>query len=165
MDANAATPTALVPELIGVGSPLVDLVASVNEKFLAKHVEGVKGGMHLVEAEIIDEIIEDGGIKPVKAAGGAASNTAVGAASLGIRSAFIGSCGGDDYAEFYRQALAAQGCEARLVAHPDLPTGRVLSLVTPDAERTMRTCLGAAAVLDPGHFGHDQAEDAADGQV
>ncbi len=141
-----------MPELIGVGSPLVDLVVTVNEKFLAKHVEGVKGGMQLVDASVIAGIIERGDITPVMAAGGAASNTTVGAANLGIRSAFIGSCGGDDYAEFYRGALKAQGCEPRLIDHPELPTGRVLSLVTPDAERTMRTCLGAAAALDPAFF-------------
>jgi sugar/nucleoside kinase (ribokinase family) len=146
---DLATPA---PELIGVGSPLVDLVATVKEEFLAKHVDGAKGGMHLVGAEVIEEILEDGKVKPVKSAGGAASNTTVGVANLGIRAAFIGSCGGDEYGRFYREALTAQGCEPRLVEHPDLPTGRVLSLVTPDAERTMRTCLGAAAALDPAHF-------------
>jgi sugar/nucleoside kinase (ribokinase family) len=144
--------TAQVHELIGVGSPLVDLVVSVEEAFLHTHVQGAKGGMHLVDAEVIAAIVADGGIQPVMAAGGAASNTAVGAANLGIRSAFIGSCGADDYAQFYRDALKAQGCHPQLVEHPELPTGRALSMVTPDAERTMRTCLGAAAALDPAYF-------------
>ena len=78
-----------------------------------------------------------------------ASNTTVGAAALGLNTAFIGSCGEDDGGEYYTQALRQQQCEPRLVVHTEAPTGHVLSMVTPDAERTMRTCLGAAAMLDP----------------
>jgi sugar/nucleoside kinase (ribokinase family) len=141
-----------VPEVIGVGSPLVDLVLTVEERFLKTHVDGLKGGMHLVEAEVIRKILRDGGVAPVMSAGGSASNATLGLANLGVRSAFIGSCGTDEHGEFYRTALKAQGCEPWLVAHPELPTGCVLSMVTPDAERTMRTCLGAAAALDPAHF-------------
>ncbi|MBA2479731.1 MAG: adenosine kinase [Planctomycetes bacterium] len=152
MNADSLATTEPVHELFGVGSPLVDLVVSVDEAFLRTHVQGQKGGMQLVDAEIITAIVADGGIQPVMAAGGAASNTTVGAANLGIRSAFIGSCGADDYAQFYRSALKAQGCHPQLVEHAELPTGRALSLVTPDAERTMRTCLGAAAALDPAYF-------------
>jgi len=152
-DPLVPTPPAALPvELVGVGSPLVDLVVAVEDAFLARHVEGAKGGMQLVEAERIAAIIRSGRVTPLQSAGGAASNTTVGAANLGIRSAFIGSCGQDDFGAFYHQALTEQGCEPRLAIHPELPTGRVLSLVTPDAERTMRTCLGAAAALDPAHF-------------
>ncbi len=136
-------------DLIGIGSPLVDLVAQVDDAFLAKHVPGEKGGMQLVSAEDIASIIKAGKLKVVQAAGGAASNTTVGCANLGLATAFVGCCGADAEAEFYRQALTAQGCAARLVARADLPTGRVLSLVTPDGQRTMRTCLGAAAAMDP----------------
>jgi sugar/nucleoside kinase (ribokinase family) len=146
------TPSPVVVELIGVGSPLVDLVVAVEDGFLAKHVEGAKGGMQLVTTDTINAILKSGKVKPLRSAGGAASNTTVGAANLGIPSAFIGSCGTDDFADFYQQALSEQGCQPRLVRHQELPTGRVLSLVTPDAERTMRTCLGAAAALDPAYF-------------
>jgi sugar/nucleoside kinase (ribokinase family) len=141
-----------VPELIGVGSPLVDLLLTVDDALLTEHVSGAKGGMEMVEADAIAAIVKKSKQKPVQAAGGAASNTTVGCANLGIRTAFIGSCGSDDLAAYYRDKLTSQGCEARLVEHPVLPTGRVLSLVTPDAQRTMRTCLGAAAALDPALF-------------
>lgn len=136
-------------DLVGVGSPLVDLVLQVDDEFLAKQVEGAKGGMEMVDAALIDRLLTKSKRAAVRAAGGAASNTTVGAANLGLATAFIGCVGNDDFAAFYRTALAEQGCEARLVEHPELPTGRVLSLVTPDAQRTMRTCLGAAAALDP----------------
>ena len=137
------------PELIGIGSPLVDLLLTVDDGFLVKHVTGSKGGMELVGPAEIVGLLGKSKKEPVRAAGGAASNTTVGCANLGIRSAFVGSIGRDAYAEFFRGALLAQGCEPRLIEHSELPTGHVLSMVTPDSQRTMRTCLAAAAALDP----------------
>lgn len=146
-----ATPAA-PPELIGIGAPLVDLVLSVEPRFLDRHVEGERGGMQMVEAETIRTLLGAAKRDPVQSAGGAASNTTVGAANLGLRTAFIGVCGQDPYGDFYHETLVSHGCEPRLVRHPELPTGHVLALVTPDAERTMRTCLGAAAALHPDHI-------------
>ena len=139
-------------ELIGVGSPLVDYLLHVEDAFLKKHVDGDKGGMVMVEADHIQDLIGKHENDPESAPGGAASNTTLGATHLGIRTAFIGAAGKDDLGSYYSKALADIGCEARLVEHDNLPTGHVLSLVTPDAERTMRTCLGAAGALDPSHF-------------
>ena len=136
-------------DLIGVGSPLVDLVLQVDDAFLGEHVSGAKGGMELVEASVIEALVKKAKRKPVMAAGGAASNTTVGAANLGLATAFIGAIGQDDTAAFYREALTRQGVEPRLIVHPTEPSGRVLSLVTPDAQRTMRTNLGASQTLQP----------------
>jgi sugar/nucleoside kinase (ribokinase family) len=143
------TTSAPAPELIGVGSPLVDLMLKVTDIFLVANVPGDKGGMLLVESDAIDGMIAASGDTPSRSAGGAASNTTVGCAHLGIRSAFIGCIGRDEFGAFYYQALVDQHCEPRLIEHPTAPTGRVLAMVTPDAQRTMRTCLGAAASLDP----------------
>ncbi len=137
------------PELIGIGSPLVDLLLHVDDHFIEQHVSGAKGGMELVGPDEIAALLDKSKKDPVRAAGGAASNTTVGCANLGIRSAFIGSIGADEYGAFYAETLLSQACEPRLIAHAEHPTGRVLSLVTPDAQRTMRTSLAAAAALDP----------------
>ncbi len=142
----------MTPDLIGVGSPLVDLLLTVDDDFVANHAGGGKGGMQMVEASAITDLVAWSGREPVRAPGGAAANTTVGTANLGIRAAFLGCCGADDLAAFYRDRLTAQGCEDRLIA-VDAPTGRVLSLITPDAQRTMRTCLGAAMSLSPEHVG------------
>jgi sugar/nucleoside kinase (ribokinase family) len=143
---------ALVPELVGVGSPLVDLILPVSDEFISTQVTGDKGGMVMVDAAIIDQLLAATDRVATQSPGGAAANSTVGCAHLGIRTAFIGACGSDEYGDFYHQALVAQGCEPRLIRLDDQPSGRVLSMVTPDAERTMRTCLGAAATLDPAHF-------------
>jgi sugar/nucleoside kinase (ribokinase family) len=139
-------------EVIGVGSPLMDLVLQVDDKFLAKHAGGAKGGMELMSHGSIEKILHASERKPIQAPGGSAANITVGCAQLGIGAAFIGCRGADGIGTAYGEALAAQGCEPRLIDHKHLPTGHALSLVTPDGERTMRTCLGAAAELDAGHF-------------
>jgi sugar/nucleoside kinase (ribokinase family) len=139
-------------EVVGVGSPLMDLVLQVDDAFVAKHAGGAKGGMELMSHGLIEKILHATPNKPVQAAGGSAANITVGCAQLGIGAAFIGCRGNDTIGAAYGEALQAQGCEPRLLEHPHLPTGHVLSLVTPDGERTMRTCLGAAAELDADHF-------------
>jgi len=141
-----------MPAVIGVGSPLVDLVLPVDEDFLAQHVSGAKGGMEPISAEDMATIIAASGKTAHQSPGGSAANIVVGCANLGVPSAFIGSCGDDDLGLYYAEALRAQACEPLLIGHSSLPTGRVLALITPDGERTMRTCLAAAAELDPAWF-------------
>lgn len=137
------------PVVIGIGSPLVDLVLRVDERFLADHVHGAKGGMEFIDPDGITQLIQLSGQAPMRAPGGSSANITVGIANLGIASAFVGQVGTDDFGGFYSESLTAQRCQPRLIDHTILPTGRVLAMVTPDGERTMRTCLGAAAALDP----------------
>lgn len=135
-------------QVVGVGSPLVDLILHVDDAFLAAHVPGAKGGMEYLSPEAIAEIVAASGEQPQMAPGGAAANTTAGIGALGVASAFVGSAGDDVYGALFRDSMLARGCEPRLQAST-LATGHVLSLVTPDAQRTMRTCLGAAVALDP----------------
>lgn len=134
-------------EVVGIGSPLVDLCVRVEDAFLAEHVPGAKGGMELVDAAEVGRILAAHGGMPSQAPGGAACNVTVGCANLGLGAAFIGCVGEDELGLFMRTALAMQGCDARLISRGGTPTGRVLAMVTPDAQRTFRTCLGAAGTL------------------
>ena len=131
---QAPVPTSKPPELIGVGSPLVDFVIETDDAFLSAHVAGGKGGMQLVGADHIHDLIGKTGKEAAPTPGGAAANTTVGCAHLGIRTAFIGSTGNDELGDFYHAALVRQNCEPRLLRHAALPTGRVLSMVTADAD-------------------------------
>lgn len=143
--------------IVGIGSPLVDLCIQVDDAFLREHVGGAKGGMVLVEAAEVGRLLEAHAGMPSQASGGAACNVSVGCANLGIATAFVGCVGDDDLGRFMRTSLAVQGCDARLIDRGATPTGRVLAMVTPDAQRTFRTCLGAAGTLSatdiaPGMF-------------
>ena len=47
--------------ILGVGSPLVDQLLNVDDAFLKEHVSGAKGGMEMVEPEVISAYYEKWG--------------------------------------------------------------------------------------------------------
>jgi sugar/nucleoside kinase (ribokinase family) len=136
-------------DLLGVGSPIMDLTAQVTDEFLAT-VRGDKGGMVLVDAPEMHAMVARLPVPPVLENGGSAANVARAAARLGLRVGFLGKLGDDETAAAYRAQAAAVGLDlARYKTGPGLPNARCLALITPDAARTMRTDLGAALTLAP----------------
>lgn len=135
-------------DLVGVGSPLMDLVAPVPEEFLGR-VSGAKGGMILVDEPEMARIQSLLPAEPVRTTGGSAANTVFNAARLGLRTAYVGKVGRDELGAAYRRYYGEVGVETGRFKEGAAATGRCLALVTPDAQRTMRVCLGAAATLAP----------------
>ncbi|MEM6883597.1 MAG: adenosine kinase [Verrucomicrobiota bacterium] len=136
-------------DIIGVGAPVLDSLIQVDETFLKDHVEGEKGGMELIDAETIANIIEKAGQKPTDTPGGSAGNTIFAMTRLGMKTAFIGKLGSDNAANTFRNSYEAMGGDISRFKTADAPNARCLSLVTPDSERTMRTMLGASALITP----------------
>jgi sugar/nucleoside kinase (ribokinase family) len=139
-------------DLIGVGSPIMDLLARVPDDFLRQNVDGEKGGMVLVDDSEMQRIVGLLPAPPAHATGGSAANACFNATRLGLRTTFLGKLGNDDTAESYRRIFEAAGVDGRRFKPGALPNARCLALVTPDAQRTMRTCLGAAMTLSPAEF-------------
>jgi len=135
-------------DLIGVGAPIMDLVASVPENFLA-HAGGEKGGMVMVDADEIARLVTLLPSPPSVTPGGSAANTTFNANRLGLHTAFVGKLGNDELARAYRTRFAGAGVDASRFKQGELPNARCLILTTPDAQRTMRTCLGAVMTLSP----------------
>lgn len=138
----------LKKKVIGVGNPIVDFLAHVNDAFVAE-VAGEKGGMVLVDTDAMDVMLSQLPIPPVLAPGGSAGNTILGLAELGNPAAMLGKIGNCETGTFYREGLVARGGDGSRFKVGTIPNGRCLSLVTPDSERTMRTDLGAAMTLLP----------------
>ncbi len=136
-------------ELIGIGNPIMDLLAHVPESFLTAHVAGEKGGMVLVDDHDIAGLVAKLGTDYAITPGGSAANATLGATKLGLKTTFLGKIGGDITARDYRANFTAAGGDGSRFKHASLPNGRCLSLVTPDGQRTMRTHLGAAMTLSP----------------
>jgi sugar/nucleoside kinase (ribokinase family) len=147
------------PVTVGVGAALMDMLLEENDAFLGK-LGAEKGGMTLVEAPVIRTALEGatGGVKT--APGGSASNTLVGIGNLGGRARMIGRVGQDALGESFRNGLRLAGVEERVRISDDASTGHVLSVVTPDTQRTMFTFLGASSALHPGDIGDADFEDA-----
>ncbi len=133
-------------DVIGIGNAIVDVLVETDESFLAAHALE-KGAMTLVEGERSAELYE--AMPPgLEMSGGSAANTMAGFASLGGRGAYIGKVRDDQLGEVFRHDIRAAGVAfstAPLTAGP--ATARCLIFVTPDAQRTMQTFLGASVEL------------------
>ncbi len=145
--------------IVGVGSALVDILAQEEDAFLSA-AGAAKGGMTLVEASEIDRLIELTTGANAVVPGGSACNTVIGVGDLGGQARFIGKRGKDSLGMAYEKDLIAHGVEPEMLESDD-PTGRVLSVVTPDAQRTMFTYLGAAASMTPDEISPECFRDAA----
>lgn len=130
--------------VLGLGSAILDILANVDDDFL-KTVKGEKGGMVMLSSAEEDALIGRLG-RFSRMPGGSAANTMFGLQRLGMQTALLGKIGSDAEGEFYRSEFGKIGGDvSRFKVSPDLRTGRCVSLITPDSERTMRTDLAAAS--------------------
>jgi len=134
--------------IVGIGSALVDILIQESDEFLAA-TPAQKGGMTLVDnSDIIDTIVAKTKNKASVVPGGSACNTMLGIGRLGHPARFIGKRGNDDLGNLFEDALVNNNVEPKLSSSPH-PTGRVLSIITPDAQRSMLTFLGASSETKP----------------
>jgi sugar/nucleoside kinase (ribokinase family) len=141
-------------DLAGVGSPIMDLVARVPDSFLA-NISGEKGGMVLVDDTEMGRIVALLDSPPAITTGGSAANATFNAARLGLRTTFVGKLGNDAMALTYVERFGNVGVDTSRFKRGSVANARCLALVTPDAQRTMRTCLGAAMTLSPDEISKD----------
>jgi sugar/nucleoside kinase (ribokinase family) len=134
-------------DVLCIGNAIVDVITDADDAFLAGQRLD-KGSMRLIdEAEAVRLYGVMGPGREVS--GGSAGNTAAGLAALGIRTGFIGQVADDQLGKIYKHDIEAQGVDFLVPARGDVgATARCLILVTPDAQRTMNTFLGAAQLLE-----------------
>jgi sugar/nucleoside kinase (ribokinase family) len=146
--------------IAGVGSALVDILLQESEEFLAS--SGIKkGGMiHADSIALIDGVLAKSKARQSVVPGGSACNTIVGVGQLGGPARFVGKRGGDDLGSLFESALEKHNVEPILFTS-QTATGRVLSIITPDSQRSMFTYLGAASEMTPGEVLPKYFEDAA----
>jgi sugar/nucleoside kinase (ribokinase family) len=137
-------------ELVGIGNAIVDVLSKTREDFLNEQ-KLHKGTMTLIEAEQAEALYSKMG-PGQEMSGGSAANTMAGFASLIGRdkSGFIGKVANDQLGNVFRHDITATGVSFPTAALQDgPPTARCLILITPDAQRTMCTFLGAAVWITP----------------
>ncbi|WP_404714345.1 adenosine kinase [Sphingomonas sp. MMS24-J13] len=133
-------------DIVAIGNAIVDVLAQADEDFLAS-VGLTKGAMQLLDEEASTHLYARMG--PAREiSGGSAANTLAGMAALGARCAFIGQIADDQLGEVFAHDIRANGVAFATPMRPGQPsTARCLILVTPDAQRTMNTFLGASQFL------------------
>jgi sugar/nucleoside kinase (ribokinase family) len=135
-------------DVVGIGNALVDVLSHEQESFI--EANGLaKAVMTLIDTEGAETLYAAMG-PGIEVSGGSAANTIAGIASFGGRAAYIGRVADDQLGRVFGHDLRSTGATFRSRPAPDgPPTGRCLIVVTPDAERTMNTYLGASEFLGP----------------
>ncbi|MCB4822717.1 adenosine kinase [Roseicella aerolata] len=143
-------------DILGIGNAIVDVLARAEDGFLEQR-NLAKGAMRLIgpeEAEALYAAMAPG----VESSGGSAGNTCAVAAALGARVGFLGKVADDQLGRVFAHDIRAAGVHFPTLPLKDgAPTARCLILVTPDAQRTMNTFLGACV--------HFSAADVAEEEV
>jgi sugar/nucleoside kinase (ribokinase family) len=134
-------------DVLCIGNAIVDVIADADDRFLEE--QGLtKGMMRLIDEREAERLY--GAMGPARElSGGSAGNTAAGLAALGCTAGFIGQVADDQLGAIYQHDIESLGIDFIVPARAGVgATARSLILVTPDAQRTMNTFLGAAQMLD-----------------
>ena len=135
-------------DLLGIGNSVVDVLYEVDETFI-KNNKLKKDVMTIIDekkAEKFYSQLKQG----IEVAGGSVANSTVGFASLSGKPAFIGKIKDDNLGKSFSTSLSNAGVFYKTKPITDGPgTARSFIFVTPDAQRTMNTYIGACSLLSP----------------
>ncbi len=141
----------------GIGNALVDFDFEVNTNTLER-LNIDKGVMTLINEVTHHRLLEElDGVKHLKSCGGSAANTLFTLQQLGAQAFYSCKVGKDEAGDFFYQNLVSSGIHTNL--HEGVRegvTGKCIVMVTPDADRTMNTFLGATST-----FSKDQVSESA----
>ena len=141
-------------DVYGIGNALVDTEYAVDDTFL-DHAKLRKGIMTLIEEEdrkritrLLEQEYTQGAVK--QSGGGSAANTMVIVSQLGSQAFYSCKVAADSTGDFFVKDLSDAGVDTNLSDDREQgATGQCIAMVTPDAERTMTTCLGITNFLSP----------------
>ena len=149
-------------DISALGNALVDTQYKVSHEFLSS-IGMEPDSMTLASAEeqnpIIEKLIEMGS-ESVSDCGGSATNSLVAASNYGSKCHHVCRVAADKDGENYLDSLRSAGVDHIGVSNEntDMPTGKCLILVTPDAKRTMISMLGVSAYLGSSDIDYDVVE-------
>ncbi len=134
-------------QLYGIGNGILDILGNIPESDFAKLML-TKGSMNLVNSDVQKKILKAlGNAQLTFASGGSVANSMIAFQALGGKSAFGCVLSDDSHGKLYQNGFREAGVDLVCNILPGGMTGTSLILITPDAERTMNTCLGVAAEL------------------
>jgi sugar/nucleoside kinase (ribokinase family) len=135
-------------DVTAIGNAIVDVLAQADDALLVTH-QLAKGAMSLIDAADAERLYAIMG-PGREMSGGSAANTAAFIAALGGRTAYIGKVADDQLGDVFEHDIRAVGVTYTTPRLTEgLSTARCLIFVTPDAQRTMQTFLGATTQLGP----------------
>jgi sugar/nucleoside kinase (ribokinase family) len=131
-------------KIIGIGNALTDMLVNLKSDDVLNQYGIARGSMSLVDSQLQSEVSKAVAGRPYSLSlGGSADNTIRAMAHLGSSVGFIGKVGRDTTGDFFEQALENLGIKP-VIFRGENRSGKCVSLISPDGERTMLTHLGAA---------------------
>ena len=135
-------------DLIGLGNAIVDIIVNVDDKFLEKN-QLEKGSMNLINSDESELLLEHCNIIK-QISGGSSANTVVCLAELGNNVEFIGRVKNDKFGNFFSSDIKKSNTIFKTSPiNKGASTAHSIILITPDAQRTMCTYLGASVEFEP----------------
>ena len=144
-------------QLCGIGNALVDVVIHVTDnKLKSLGLENEKGTMRLISSSEQETLLQQLSDHPkVTDAGGSVANSTFLFASLGGSAGFFCCTGADQFGDYYRKEFEKASVNFLSPINNEGATGVCVSIISEDAERTMRTSLGLSAEFGPKHINKD----------
>ena len=147
-------------ELYGLGAALVDIFIDLSDEEFAT-IGYPRGSTQLIGPDEQRALLKRfEGREPRLVSGGSVANSVVAFAQLGGQAAFLGCVGDDRYGLFYQSEFEELGIDLGNSVVVGQSTGTCLCLITPDAERTMCTCLGVSSHLAARHVDERRLQNA-----
>jgi fructokinase len=135
-------------DVVGIGNAIVDVLTTTDDSLLEK-LSLNKGSMSLIDENKAKELYELT-TNRIQRSGGSVANSLACIAQLGGKAAFIGRVRNDNLGEVFTEEISSTGTIFKTPPSSVGPsTARCLIFVTPDAQRTMCTYLGASVLLEP----------------
>ena len=146
-------------DISALGNALVDTQYKVDHDFLNSfglEADAMTLASSEEQAPIIKKLIEIGS-ESMSDCGGSATNSLVAAANYGSNCHHVCRVADDEDGKKYLDSLRSAGVKHIGVSeeNTDMPTGKCLILVTPDAKRTMISMLGVSAFLGSSDIDYD----------
>ncbi len=141
-------------DLVGIGNAIVDIVTNIDDEFLKRNLLQ-KGSMNLINLDHSSKILKE--CKIIKQiSGGSAANTVVSLANLGNNVEFIGRIKNDKFGNFFSKDIKESGASfnSKYVETRESSAHSII-LITPDAQRTMCTYLGASTEFEPDNINYE----------
>ena len=135
-------------DLIGLGNAIVDIIVNVEDQFLDLN-NLKKGSMNLINSNQSEVLL--GNCKVIKKiSGGSSANTVVSLAELGNNVEFIGRVKNDNFGNFFSLDIKKSNTIFNSLPIDEGPSSaHSIIFITPDAQRTMCTYLGASVEFEP----------------
>src|SRR5262245_6542492 len=147
-------------QICGLGNAIVDIFLEVSDDEFAK-LGFQRGTMRLVELQEQKALLTRfKNHDPKLVSGGSVANSVIAFSQLGGQAAFIGCVGDDRYGLFYTSEFEELNIDFGNPVIVGAHTGTCLAIITPDAERTMRTCLAVSSHLSERHIDEERIKNA-----